>query len=699
MKNVLSMRLLQFLAALCLLSVIPANAAQSGDFTYTATTTEVTITGYTGAGGAVVIPASINGTPVTAIGEAAFSPGYRGNQSIISVTIPDSVTRIGDYAFSECRSLAFVAIPDSVSSIGQGAFSECSDLTSVTIPDSVMSIEFYAFAGCSGLTSVTIGSGVTSIGNSAFVACIGLTSVTIPASVTSIGGGAFFACSGLTNLEVDSTNLNYTSVGGDLYNKDQTTLILCPAGKSGSYTIPNSVTSIGGNAFARCSGLTSVTIGSGVTSIGGGAFSECSGLTSVTIPNNVTSIELYAFARCSGLTSVTIGSGVTSIGDFAFDDCSGITHFVFTGNAPTLEAESFSGVPFDATVRYSSAATGWGATFGGLAAVADYLDVLTYSTANNQVTITGYTGTGGVVIIPASIGGVPVTAIGEAVFSPDYQGIQSITSVTIPDSVTSIGGYAFNGCSGLTSVFIPAVVTSIGDSAFQDCSGLTSVTIPDIVTSIGNGAFQGCTGLSSVTIGSGVTSIGGNAFAGCSSLTSVTIPDSVTNIGSAAFQGCSGLTSVTIPDNVTSIGDFAFNDCSGLPRVMIPVAAVLGAETFPPTTTILRYLTEAQLTSRDSEQNAAGRVLGQADVTSAPNNYGLYGLSQVQALHVGTPLLAKDSASGKFKLTIGVEKSTNLVNFSPMAIPVGAATLNAQGKMEFQFTSPDNAAFYRLESR
>lgn len=246
---------------------------------------------------------------------------------------------------------------------------------------------------------------------------------------------------------------------------------------------------------------------------------------------------------------------------------------------------------------------------------ANALDFTNTATAT-EVTITGYTGTGGVVIIPASIGGVPVTAIADSAFVfPNYQGIQSITSVTIPNSVTSIGNYAF------------------------------------------------------------------------------------------AF--CSGLTSVAIPDSVTSIGDSAFSGCSALTRVMIPVATVLGIDAFQPTTAVFRYLTEAQLTSRDSEQNAAGqavgeaagRVLGREDVKNAPNTHGLYSLSQVQALHVDTPLLAKDSASGKFKLTIGVEKSTNLVNFSPMAIPVGAATINAQGKMEFEFTAPDNAAFYRLESR
>ncbi len=137
-----------------------------------------------------------------------------------------------------------------------------------------------------------------------------------------------------------------------------------------------------------------------------------------------------------------------------------------------------------------------------------------------------------------------------------------LASVTIPNSVTSIGAYAFHGCSGLTSVTIPDSVTSIGAYAFAYCSSLTSVTIPDSVTSIGGSAFRGCSGLTSVTIPDSVTSIGDKAFRGCSGLTSVTIPDSVTSIGDEAFRGCSGLTLVTISDSVTSIGRNAFKECS-----------------------------------------------------------------------------------------------------------------------------------------
>ena len=159
-----------------------------------------------------------------------------------------------------------------------------------------------------------------------------------------------------------------------------------------------------------------------------------------------------------------------------------------------------------------------------------------------------------------------VTSIGFSAFS----GCSGLTSLTIPSSVTSIGSSAFEGCSGLTSFTIPSSVTSISSGAFEGCSGLTSFTIPSSVTSIGSGAFEGCSGLTSLTIPSSVTSIDNSVFSGCSGLTSLTIPSSVTSIGSSAFEGCSGLTSFTIPSSVTSIGSGAFEGCSGLTSLTIP---------------------------------------------------------------------------------------------------------------------------------
>ena len=295
--------------------------------------------------GDVVIPSSLeyNGTTysVTSIGNGAFrecsgltsvsipnsvtSIGYSafyGCSGLTSVTIPNSVTSIGNGSFRECSGLTSVSIPNSVTSIGNSAFYYCIGLTSVNIPNSVTSIENWAFSYCSGLTSVTIPNSVTYIGGHAFYRCSGLTSVTIPNSVTTIGESAFADCSSLNSINVASGNTHYSSIDGVLYNYVQDTLIECPGART-SLTIPNSVTSIGNNAFLYCRGLTSITIPNSVTSIGNDAFYYCRGLTSITIPNSVTSIGNNAFSYCRDLTSVKcLASIPPSIGNNSFQNIS-----------------------------------------------------------------------------------------------------------------------------------------------------------------------------------------------------------------------------------------------------------------------------------------------------------------------------------------------------------------------------------------
>ena len=247
-----------------------------------------------------------------------------------------------------------------VTEIGDEAFRECKAVT-ISIPDTITHIGSKAFYYCSSLTSVTLGSGVTSIGKQAFYGCSGLTSITIPESVTSIGNGAFWGCSGLTSIVVEEGNSTYDSrdnCNAIIETTNNTLIRGCQ-----NTTIPNSVTSIGEGAFARCYFLTSITIPESVTSIGDEAFYDCIGLTSITIPNSVTSIGKGAFANCYGLTSITIPNSVTSIGSWAFHDCIGLTSITISNSVTSIGNGAFSWCSSltSITIPYSVTTIGKGA--------------------------------------------------------------------------------------------------------------------------------------------------------------------------------------------------------------------------------------------------------------------------------------------------------------------------------------------------
>ena len=468
------------------------------------------------------------------------------------------------------------------------------------------------WCGYGNIKTVVIGNGVTSIGDRAFERCYNLTSVTIPDSVTSIGNWAFEWCNSLLSIVVAENNQYFSNdENGILYNKDKTELVQYPVGNTRtSYTITDSVISIGDYAFMGCDSLTSVAIGKGVTSIGD-----------------------YAFAWCDSLTSVTIPDSVKRIGSSAFYD-TGIlnnssnweNYVLYIDNHLIKAKEEISG-------SYSIK-TGTKTIAGGAFEWCDSLTSVTISDSVTSIGKSAFYDCNGLTSVAIGNG---VTSIGDYAFD----GCTGLTSITIPDSVTRIGNKAFHFCHGLTSITIPKSVVSIGEEAFSYCSRLTSIAvakgnqnfsndeygvlfdknkteliqypigntgtsyiIPVSVTSIRNCAFKWCKKLLSIvtdeknqyfsndnygvlfnkdkteliqypigntrttyTIPDGVTRIDDGAFSQCNGLINITIPDSVTSIGDTAFAWCVNIASVTIPDSVTSIGRQAFDGCTGLTNI------------------------------------------------------------------------------------------------------------------------------------
>ncbi len=382
--------------------------------------------------------------------------------------------------------------------------------------------------------------------------------------VISIGGRAFQHCSSLTEITIPES---VTSIDGAFQGCSSLTEI----------TIPESVTSIDG-AFQGCTSLTEITIPNRITSIGDYTFLNCESLTEITISASVTSIGEYAFSGCTSLESITIPDSVTSIGECAFCNCESLTEITISASVTSIGEYAFRGCTSLESITV------------------DKKNKVYRSESNCIIETETQT-----LIVGCKSSKIPesVTSIGDYAFEDCI----SLTEIAIPASVTSIGSGAFARCESLESITvdkknkvyrsesnciietetqtlivgcksskIPEGVTTIGESAFAGCTSLNEITIPNSVTSIGERAFQGCTSLKRVYFcdNSNLTSIGDFAFYGCTSLTEITIPNRVTSIGRYSFAGCTSLTEITIPDSVTSIGFEAFYGCTSLTEITIP---------------------------------------------------------------------------------------------------------------------------------
>lgn len=542
------------------------SAETSGDYSYTVLEDgTVEITDYLGSDSEVIIPTEIDGKLVTSINNSIFYTHF----SLEKVTIPASVTYIGDHALRNSTTLknievdenneiyssvngallnkaqtelitypkandaAEYTVPDSVTIIDQYAFYLCSNLQQINIPEGVTEIGTHAFESCTGLTSIALPEGITNIVDYTFISCNGLKEVSIPKSVTTIGNNAFGNCINITDVNYAGTEAEWKNIAigeGNFYlsaavlhasdsEEKEKSQFVYEVLSDGMLKIKQYVGD-GGHVV-----IPTVVDGKRVTTIGAQAFFDCDTVTSVEIPKTITKIEWDAFYDCENLENVTMTDKVKTIEGGAFQNCISLTDIT---------------LPSKLTAIY-------GFVFAGCESLKE-------------------------ITIPSS-----VTSIDECAFM-DCTGLER---VNLPEGLLVVGDNAFFRCESLTDINLPKSLTSIGNFAFERCSSLTSIAIPENVDTIGNGAFYGCNNLVdfSVDENNSYFSYEDGVFFNKEKTTLISvmvpkkgdyvIPDTVKTINIMAFDACDELISVTIPASVIDVPMLLFRNCINLEKIFV----------------------------------------------------------------------------------------------------------------------------------
>lgn len=597
-------------------------------------------------------------TTATYLANQIPNSAFEGMKKLKTVVLPNTLTSIAPYAFFFCEQLNNIKIPVGVSTIGGSAFANCYSLTDLivdfnseyystqegvlftksgttlvlfphgksqhyTIPSTVSVIGERAFHAHQRLTGVTIPASVTSIGNNAFWNCNGLSTIEIPGSVQTVGAYAFAYCFGISGaivipstlttlgtnafvgtadaFVVDVGNPTYASENGVLFSKGKTLLIQCPGGKSGSYEIPDVVTTIGASAFEWCDRLSSVTIPASVSAIQYNAFDGCDGLTSIR-SNRATPVDLsgsgeYVFYNVDkNKCTLYVPAGSKSLYQAANQWKDFVNIVEVGGSMKTVHVANPGTLSLLITQAEKTSITEMKLT--GTISQPDFIFMRYEMTALadldlSEVTVAAYTSPSGV---RARMASTLVTASGaEIEINHEQNRPQNVASATVYPA-NEIPQSAFDGMTRLKSIILPVSITSMGDYAFRYCSSLVNITLPAALQSIGFRAFSNCTGMTEIladpanqyfstqngvlfdknatqliqypggkignyTIPSTVTRIESYSFYACRKITGITIPTSVTSIGKYAFWNCNGLTNLNLPASVTWVESYAFAYC------------------------------------------------------------------------------------------------------------------------------------------
>lgn len=604
----------------CEINILPFNAQLVDDRYH--------IINYIGNKSAVTIPESVWGIPVTKVLDNAFK-----NDSITSISIPNSVTTIGENAFYGCAKLSEVTIPSNVKKINKGVFAGCIELENINIPKGVTDIGPSAFYGCENLTNIVIPNSVTTIGADAFYGCSKLSEIAIPESVENIGNRAFSKCKSVKILKyyskktldnsfglfddssismiyigkfvkikneylfddlddlqeiiVDKDNQNYFSDGcGVLFDKSQSTLISYPSGnKRQNYVMPSSVKNIKCNAFENSKYIESITLSDNLTEIGERAFYNCSNIKEITIPNKVSNIGYYSFANCPRLAVFNFNAtNCLYMGSFEsgtiFGGSTSLSTVNIGNNVESIPDFAFVSSGINSLNLGNSVTTIGNYSFAdtsfielsipkSVKSIGDY--AFNYTAIKDLIIPDEVVNIGNFAFSSSKVETVKIGNQIKTLGEGVFYDCNELNSVIIGESMSSIGTYTFNGCNKLSNIVMSPSVKDLGDYSFENCDSLINLQIPSSIERIGECAFFGCDGLKKVEIGKNVNSIEFSAFAHCENLESIVFDtDTNTNIGCAAFMNCYELKNVKFGKKIKNIGDSAFRGCNKMGYLEMP---------------------------------------------------------------------------------------------------------------------------------